>query len=117
MNKRQVGGTYEKLAAGYLEQKGFVILEYNYRCKIGEIDLIAKDGTYLVFIEVKYRKNAAGGSPLQAVGRTKQRTISKVADYYLLTHSNCYMVPCRFDVVGILGEEIIHIANAFEYCS
>ena len=55
MNRRETGSRYEKQAAVYLEQKGYEILEMNFRCRRGEIDLVARDGEYLVFVEVKYR--------------------------------------------------------------
>ena len=80
-----MGTAYEKLAGVYLEQQGYEILEYNYRCRIGEIDIVARQGGYLVFVEVKYRADNAAGNPLEAVTAAKQRTISKVASYYCLT--------------------------------
>ena len=82
-----------------------------------EIDLVAQDGRYLVFIEVKYRKNGKSGSPFSAVGREKQRIISKVAMFYLIAHGYRELPPCRFDVVGIDGENIHWIKNAFDFCS
>ena len=84
MNKRAVGTAYEKLAGEYLRQQGYEILEYNFRCRMGEVDIVAKDGEYLVFVEVKYRSSGRSGSPLEAVDRRKQRIISKVASYYCL---------------------------------
>lgn len=115
MNKRAVGTAYEKLAGTYLEQQGYEILEYNFRCRMGEIDIIAKDGAYLVFVEVKYRSSSRTGSPLEAVDARKQRIISKVASYYCLMHGYGEGKPCRFDVVAINGEEYSLIKNAFEY--
>jgi len=115
MNKRAVGTTYEKLAGNYLEQQGYEILEYNFRCRMGEIDIIARDCEYLVFVEVKYRSSSRTGSPLEAVDARKQRIISKVASYYCLTHGYGEGQSCRFDVVAIKGEEYTLIKNAFEY--
>jgi len=115
-NRRQIGSTYEETAARYLEKKGYRILEHNFRCKIGEIDLIAQDGTVLVFLEVKYRKNTVFGNPAEAVTPSKQRTICKAADYYRLKKGIAQDVPCRFDVVAILGDRIEVIKNAFDYC-
>lgn len=115
-NKREIGASYEKIAADYLKKHGYEILEYNYRNRNGEIDLIAREGEYLCFVEVKYRKNGANGSPFEAVNRKKQKVISKVAKYYLLTHGDSEWTPCRFDVVGITGMEIELVQNAFEYC-
>lgn len=115
MNKRAVGTAYEKWAGEYLKELGYEILEYNFRCRIGEIDMIARDGEYLVFLEVKYRAGAGSGNPLEAVDWKKQRIISKVAAYYCLTHGYDETTSCRFDVVAILGDEISLIKNAFEY--
>lgn len=116
MNKRAVGTAYEKRAGAYLEKQGYQIIEYNFRCRGGEIDIVARDGTYLVFVEVKYRRNEGAGNPLEAVNHKKQQIISKTASYYCLTHGYGEMTPCRFDVAAVLGNEISLIKNAFEYC-
>ena len=115
MNKRSVGTEYEKIAGAFLEKHGYEILEYNFRCRLGEIDIITKEQEYLVFVEVKYRSSDETGNPLEAVNRKKQQTISRVANYYCLTHGKGETTPCRFDVVGIKGEQIKLIRNAFEY--
>lgn len=114
-NRRTTGARYEQEAAGYLEQQGLKILERNYRCREGELDLIARDGSYLVFVEVKYRKNTAMGDPAEAVHYHKQQHIQKTARYYLYSHQYAEDTPCRFDVVCILGSsgEIRWIQNAF----
>ena len=98
------------------KEKGLKIRERNFRCRSGEIDLIGRDGRYLVFIEVKYRKNGKSGSSFSAVGREKQRIISRVAMFYLIAHGYRELPPCRFDVVGIDGKEIHWIKNAFDFC-
>lgn len=116
-NKRSTGSTYEEKAAQYLGKQGYRIITRNYRCRMGEIDLIAAKGSYLVFVEVKYRKNRGCGSPLEAVDLRKQHQISRVAAHYCMTHKISQSHPCRFDVVAILGEEITHIENAFYYCA
>lgn len=113
-NKRETGTRYEEAAADYLRQRGLSILEQNYRCREGEIDLIAKDGSYLVFVEVKYRKDTAKGYPAEAVDHYKQQHILKTARYYLYNHRYGEDTPCRFDVIGILDHEIEWIQNAFE---
>lgn len=115
MNKRIMGAQYEELAVSYLEKEGYQILEQNFRCRMGEIDLIAKDGNYLVFIEVKYRSDTRKGNALEAVNVRKQRVISKVAAYYMMLHQSEDSTPCRFDVVGITGEAVEVIKDAFEY--
>ncbi len=112
-NKRVIGAKYEEIASLYLQQQGYKILEKNYRCKLGEIDVIGLDKDTIVFIEVKYRKKDTYGHPFFAVTAKKQKTIYQVASYYLrekkLSENNNY----RFDVVGILGEEIQLLKNAF----
>lgn len=113
MNNRNVGSTYERIAGEYLKLQGYEILAYNFRCRYGEVDIVAKDGEYLVFCEVKYRKNIRKGSLLEAVTPEKQKKISKAALYYVTTRHQ-EMLPCRFDVVGILGNEIEIVKNAFE---
>lgn len=112
MNKRAVGSEKEQIAAEYLKENGYEVLMCNYRCKLGEIDIVAKDGAYLVFVEVKYRKNLKMGSPLEAVNPAKQQKIRKVCEWYLM-ENRLNDVPIRFDVVGILGEEITLVKNAF----
>ena len=114
-NKRKLGGSYEDQAASFLQKQGLLILEHNFRCKRGEIDLIARDGRYLVFVEVKYRGFKCTGSALEAVDLHKQRMICKAAEYYLLTKCHSFEVPCRFDVVGFDGEQIHWIQDAFDF--
>lgn len=114
-HNREKGIRYESLAAEFLEKKGFQILHRNFCSRFGEIDLVARHGTYLVFVEVKYRKDNRGGHPLETVDVRKQRRICKTADYYCLRYGYGEDTPCRFDVVGIAGEEVIHVENAFYY--
>ena len=92
---------------------GNKILERNFRCKIGEIDIIALHKGYLVFIEVKYRKDSAAGHPLEAVDYQKQNKIRYTAQYYMYKNRIPENTPCRFDVVSILGDEITLIKDAF----
>lgn len=101
-------------AAAYLKRKGYQILEQNFRCRQGEIDLIARDGSYLVFIEVKYRSSLKDGGSLEAVDRRKQRRIIRVAEYYLCMHPEQAALPCRFDVIGMEGSRIRLLRNAFD---
>ncbi len=82
-NHREIGSEFEEAAAAYLESKGYVILERNYGDRKGEIDIIAKDGKELVFIEVKYRRNLEKGDPAEAVHLLKQRKIRDAAKRYL----------------------------------
>lgn len=113
MDTREQGRRYETFAAEYLKNLGYQILEQNFYCRQGEIDLIAKEGKYLVFIEVKYRKTLHSGAPAEAVNRKKQQKIRQAARYYLYRKNYNEEVPCRFDVVSIAGEKISVIRDAF----
>ena len=113
MNKRAAGAKYEQLAAEFLEEKGYRILERNFRCRQGEIDIIAVDRDCLVFLEVKYRRDEQMGSGAEAVGPAKQRRIIRCAQYYLMRHADCADMPCRFDVVSVCGEKVTLYRNAF----
>lgn len=113
MNNRVLGQNKEQEAAQFLKENGMEILACNYRNRSGEIDIIGRHEGYLVFVEVKYRKNNAKGSPLEAVDLRKQRQICKVANYYRMTHGIGEFTPVRYDVVGIQGAQIIWIPNAF----
>lgn len=114
-HNRRKGYQQEQRAAVYLKQKGYEIIKCNFYSHYGEIDIIARDKTYLVFIEVKYRRNAKGGHPAEAVNAVKQRRICRTADWFCKRYSIQEETPCRFDVIGIEGEEIVHIENAFSY--
>ena len=109
-----MGTAYEKMAGEYLKTQGYEILQYNFRCRMGEIDIIAKDHGYLVFIEVKYRNTAVSGSALTAVTPAKQRVISRVAEYFLAAEYHNVDLLCRFDVIGIDGDQFTWIKNAFD---
>ena len=115
MNRRALGKAYEEKAAAFLESRGYEILERNFSSPGGEIDLIARDGQYLVFVEVKYRRDEGSGNPLEAVTPAKQRVICRVASYYLYTHGYGEDMPCRFDVAAVLGKQVNLVRNAFEY--
>lgn len=111
-NRRKTGADYERAAGFYLEQEGWKILEYNYRTRNGEIDIVARDGEYLVFCEVKYRSGRGKGSPLEAVDGRKQQRIFRCAACYLTERGNTDAL-CRFDVIGIEGTAVTHVKNAF----
>ncbi len=103
----------EEKAANYLVKQGMKILEKNYRCRYGEVDIIAKEKDTLVFVEVKTRKSSTYLSPFLAVNKHKQLQISKVALHYLL-EKKLKEIPCRFDVVTVVDEQIQWIKGAFE---
>ena len=111
----EIGRRYEAKAAEFLEKQGYFILERNFQCRQGEIDLIGKEGEYLCFIEVKYRGSSSYGTPLEAVTKAKQRKISRTALYYLMKEGYPEDTPCRFDVVGMVADKAELVRNAFEY--
>ena len=118
LNKRQqFGKESESKAVRYLKKSGYKILEQNYRTKLGEIDIIAKDKGTIAFIEVKSRRSGNYGNPKWAVTPKKQRKISMVALYYLKT-TNQSGEKARFDVVTLTSNydnpRIEIIKNAFE---
>ena len=113
-NKRTVGSDYEQLAAEYLISKGHTIIKRNFRTCYGEIDIISRDASTLVFTECKYRSNKKYGCAIEAVNLQKQRKISRVALYFC-TKYGYNDFPCRFDVIGIEDNNITHIKNAFDY--
>ena len=113
INKRVTGSFNEQSAAEYLIDNGYTILERNFSCKKGEIDIIAKKDNMIVFVEVKYRSSKRYGYAIEAVNYRKQQTIRQVAMYYLTTRYKRCDIPCRFDVIGIDGTDITHIKNAF----
>jgi putative endonuclease len=114
----QTGRQGEEAARDFLRKKGYHILQSNYRTRFGEIDIIARDKDTLCFVEVKTRYSQAFGSPYEAVMETKQRTISRVAVYYLKEH-NLLDTKARFDIVSVVRESgnvrCELIKNAFEF--
>ena len=112
-NKRAIGNIYEDEAAKYLEANNFMIIQRNFWCKIGEIDIIARKDGYIIFVEVKYRKNQTKGEPWEAVNNKKQQRIKNAAKYFLMLHHYQENTPCRFDVVTILGDQLYLYENAF----
>lgn len=113
LNKRKLGDAEERKAVSFLENAGYIIVERNFRCRQGEIDIIAKDGDILCFVEVKFRSNSYAGSPGEAIGLRKQQTIYRVAEYYIYKKGISFDIPCRFDAVTIEGDDIKLIKNAF----
>lgn len=117
-NAKQIFGKRgEELAERFLQNKGYKIVERNYRCHNGEVDLIALDRKVIVFVEVKTRSAHGYGSPLEAVAFYKQRKMIQAAQYFL-HEKKLHQRDARFDVVGIswAGAEpqVEHIQNAFD---
>ncbi len=120
MNKRTAGDYYEVLACDYLRENGLTILCKNFRCKSGEIDIVAKDGKYLVFTEVKFRMGNRFGTAEYAVDFKKQNVISRVSDFYRKRFGISDDTSQRFDVVAMDMDDdrALHVRwhkNAFLY--
>ena len=102
LSKRLFGESQEKQAANYLRKRGMKIVQRNYYCRLGEIDLIMLDSTQqLVFVEVRFRRRDHFGSAIESIGPSKQRKIRRTASHFLLTHPQFGNLTCRFDVIGI----------------
>lgn len=109
----------EKLVAEDLERRGWSVLATNFRCRMGELDIVAADGRYLTFVEVKLRKDARFGQALEAVTPAKQRRLRAAAEFYLMGHPTG--LQPRFDVVEVYAPQgtrtkdpsIYYIENAF----
>ena len=112
MNKRIVGRRGEDAAIEFLRAHNYKILDRNYYCHFGELDVVAWDGEFVVFIEVKSRADTSFGMPREAVDWRKQKTIVQCASYWLYKHKRTGE-PVRFDVVEILAGEVNHITDAF----
>lgn len=104
------GRKYEVIACNYLKSKGYQILEQNYTCPIGEIDIICMDKDLIVFVEVKYRTSAKFGRPIEAITPHKLRKIFQTATFYLKSKRKLN-ANCRFDAIEILNDNIRLIQN------
>jgi len=113
MNNRKVGFEGERKALKLLQKKGYKLIEKNFKCKIGEVDLIVERKKTLIFVEVKFRKNNKMGSPLEAVNMKKQRKIIKTSQFFLLLNNKYENYNKRFDVIGVTTNDMIHIEGAF----
>ena len=117
IDKKELGKKGEELALQFLKKRGYRIIGRNYVCKMGEMDIIAKEKDTLVFVEVKARTSTTFGPPQLAVNPSKQRQLSKVALNFL-KEKHLEDVKARFDVVAILlgpkGEQIELIRDAFD---
>jgi putative endonuclease len=110
--KQEQGRAWEDMALAYLERRGLVLVEANFRCKLGEIDLILRDGATLVFVEVRQRAAGAPVSAAASIGPAKIGRIIRAAQVYLQRFSR--LPPCRIDVVAIDGDDIEWLTNAIE---
>jgi putative endonuclease len=112
----QRGGAAEALACRYLEAQGLVLVTRNFRCRLGELDLVMRDGAQLVFVEVRSRSSRDYGGPIETITKTKQKRLLRAAAYYL--QKTACTAPCRFDAVGITTDNGVDhvewINNAFQ---
>ena len=115
MNKRTEGTRFERVAEEYLKEQGYRILMRNFRCRQAEIDLVAREGKYLVFVEVKERSSTARGYGYESVDRRKIIRISAAVRFYLKRFHIDPCMPVRFDVISIDCGRIRLIRNAFPY--
>lgn len=114
-----LGDAGERRAARFLRRQGYQILARRYRTQLGEIDLVARDGACIVFVEVKTRRTAGAGQPHEAVDRAKQMQLTRLALAFLKRY-RLLEQPARFDVISIVWDsttgkpQIVHYKNAFE---
>ena len=108
---QELGARAERAAEEFLKERGFQILERNFRTRFGEIDLVARDGDTVVFVEVRARSSDAFGTPEETVGRTKRRRLIKTA--LAFAQSRGLDAPQRFDVVALSAAGVTHIPDAF----
>jgi putative endonuclease len=98
------GRAAEDAALRFLQSQGLALLARNYRCRLGELDLVMRDGSSLVFVEVRARDSDAFGGAAASVAARKQRRLVAAARHYLMTHPQAGRLPARFDVVAISGD-------------
>ena len=97
------GHSFEQAAEHFLQARGLVSIARNFRCRLGEIDLVMREGDTLAFVEVRYRASGARVSPLETITAAKQRRIVLTAQYFLQKYPQYWQHPCRFDAVAVQG--------------
>ena len=117
LRRTELGRHGERIAAAYLARAGLRVLDRNWRCREGELDLVARDGDALVFCEVKTRKGTGFGHPAEAVTAAKRRRLRQLAAAWLVAHDE-HAPDLRFDVVGVHvpaagPARVVHLRNAF----
>lgn len=122
MDRIELGRRGEDAAAAYLERVGMVVETRNWRCHVGEVDIVARDGETVVLVEVKTRRSERAGSAEEAVSRTKQKRIARLAEAYVASTGGSTESAIRFDVIAIrvLDEHralLRHYRAAFEVAS
>lgn len=113
MNNRELGARYEEEACKYLASLGMHIIARNFRTRSGEIDVIARDGLTLVFVEVKFRRSANAGDALSAIDNRKQCQIRRIARQYLHYAGLGENIKTRFDCIGITDTDFRYVKGAF----
>lgn len=113
MNNRELGARYEDEACRFLASLGMHIIARNFRTRSGEIDIIARDGRTLVFVEVKFRKSVNAGDALSAIGLKKQAQIRRIAKQYLYYAGLNEDISIRFDCIGVTDTYFKYVAGAF----
>lgn len=98
------GRQAENIALEYLQKQGLKIIKSNFSCKCGEIDLIMYDNEFLVFIEVRYRKQTQFGHPLETINNSKQQKIIKAIQFFLMKNPTYNQFPCRIDAIALYSE-------------
>ncbi|MEJ7604097.1 MAG: YraN family protein [Kofleriaceae bacterium] len=111
-HKRARGNKAETIAADLLAAEGYQVIERNFAAELGELDIIARDGDVLVFVEVRSRADGEHGDAVEMVGRGKQRRVARGAERYLAARRPDYD-QARFDVIGITGDHAVLIKDAF----
>lgn len=101
---RSTGDRWETRALAELERAGLRLIERNWHCRFGEIDLVMRDGEAVVFVEVRYREGDTAGGALASVGAAKRTKLVRAAELYLAQHAALAQRPCRFDVVAFDGQ-------------
>lgn len=109
---RAIGAEAEARAAQFLQRKGYRVVDRNWTCRGGEIDLVCDDGGTLVFVEVRARADDRHGTPLETVVDVKRRRLIRAAELYL-AQKELHDRACRFDVVAITGTTVEHVEDAF----
>jgi putative endonuclease len=113
----QTGREGGEIAVRYLRENGYLVLERNFRCPLGEMDIIARHGDVLVFVEVRSRRSEGYGEPIESIGVVKQKKLSRIALYYIQKH-HLQGRKARFDVLGVKiqpgGNKIDLVRDAFD---
>ena len=118
-NPQQSGQAAEALARQFLEQRGLRLLAQNWRCRLGELDLVMLDADTVVFVEVRYRRHSAWGGAAESVDARKREKLSRAAQHFLQQEARWAKYPCRFDVIAITADsqapaQLDWIQNAFD---